>query len=414
MKSCKTESWRALSLRDCVTFQTGKLNSNAARVNGAYPFFTCSQETYRTDTFSFDTECVLLAGNNANGVYPLKYFKGKFDAYQRTYVICSTDVEKLDNRYLYFALRLKLELLRSISTGAATKFLTLKILDDIRLELPPIQVQRRITSILSAYDDLIGNNTRRITILEEMSSMIYREWFLNFRFPGHGKVKMVESDVGLIPHGWRNVTIGDIATIDRGRSYKGTELVDDGGMPFLNLKCIERGGGFRYDGIKRFDGQYKSTQTAAAGDIVVAVTDMTQERRLVARAARVPRIKEPLSVLSMDLVKVTPRPEAAISKEFLYASLRFSDFGDRVKEHANGVNVLHLNPVRIAEFSVCVAPEPLVQSFSRLAAAIFEMVDVLNLQNANLRRTRDLLLPKLVSGEVSVEQFEADAVAQGV
>ena len=80
-------AWQTAKLGDLVSFKTGKLDSNAAVPNGDYPFFTCSQETLRTNTFSFDTECVLLAGNNANGIYPLKYFHGKFDAYQRTYSI---------------------------------------------------------------------------------------------------------------------------------------------------------------------------------------------------------------------------------------------------------------------------------------------------------------------------------------
>jgi len=76
--------WRTEKLGDIARFKTGKLDSNAAVLGGKYPFFTCSQETLRTNTFSFDTECVLLAGNNAAGIFPLKYFDGKFDAYQRT------------------------------------------------------------------------------------------------------------------------------------------------------------------------------------------------------------------------------------------------------------------------------------------------------------------------------------------
>src|SRR5712692_2130742 len=99
MTSNRTE----FRLRDLVSFRTGKLDSNAAKPDGEYPFFTCSQQTLRTDTYSFDTECVLLAGNNANGIYPLKYYNGKFDAYQRTYVITSRDSNILTTRFLYYA-----------------------------------------------------------------------------------------------------------------------------------------------------------------------------------------------------------------------------------------------------------------------------------------------------------------------
>ncbi len=168
-------AWRTMKLGELVAFKTGKLDSNAAVPNGDYPFFTCSQETLRTNTYSFDTECVLLAGNNANGIYPLKYFYGKFDAYQRTYVVKPRDSEQLTTKFLYYALRPKLSELRSFSTGAATKFLTLTILNETAIEVPTLSEQQRIADILSAYDELIENNQRRIRILEEMARSLYRE-----------------------------------------------------------------------------------------------------------------------------------------------------------------------------------------------------------------------------------------------
>ena len=140
---------------DVVSFKTGKLNSNAATTNGIYPFFTCSQVTFRTDTYSFDDECVLLGGNNANGIYPLKYFKGKFDAYQRTYVIRTLDNQILSNYYLFFTLQQKLDLFKRLSTGAATKFLTLTILKDIEIICPPISLQCKFSNLAS--NDLINN-----------------------------------------------------------------------------------------------------------------------------------------------------------------------------------------------------------------------------------------------------------------
>jgi type I restriction enzyme S subunit len=167
-------------LRELVTFKTGKLDSNAAVDGGDYPFFTCSQETLYTDTFSFDTECVLLAGNNANGIFPLKYFNGKFDAYQRTYVIRPIQTDLLNTKYLYYALRLKLEEFRSFSTGAATKFLTLTILNETTIQVPAVNLQRRISGILSAYDELIENSQQRIKLLESMARALYREWFVYF------------------------------------------------------------------------------------------------------------------------------------------------------------------------------------------------------------------------------------------
>lgn len=355
---------------------------------------------------------MLLAGNNANGVYPLKYFKGKFDAYQRTYVIRSTDAEKLDNRYLYFALRLKLELLRSISTGAATKFLTLKILDDIRLELPPIKVQRRIASILSAYDDLIENNTRRIKILEEMATMIYREWFVNFRFPGHEKFKMVESDIGAIPEGWKVRRLGELLTLDKGVSYSGAGLTKDG-IPMVNLKNIRPGGGFRRDATKPYSGDFKPRHTVKAGDVVVANTDLTQAGNVVASPALIPRLGNGTPILiSHHLYAV--RCLLNISSLFFYHLMLHENFRGFAKGFAVGTTVLGLPRKAILDFTFACPPESQIKSFAVQVSPLHELVETLNQQSDNLSRTRNLLLPKLVCVEIDVEHSDRDAIAQSV
>ena len=396
--------YQVLPLEGLVNFKTGKLNSNAAKHDGVYPFFTCSQETYRTDTWSFDGEYVLLAGNNTAGIYPLKYFNGKFDAYQRTYAINTLNEKKLNTRYLYYALRLQLELMKSISTGVATKFLTLSLLNSTQVPVPRIPTQRKIAAILSAYDDLIENNQRRIKILEEMAQNLYREWFVKFRFPGHENTRFVDSTLGRIPEGWQLSLISDIAIIHRGRSYKGTELSDKEGKPFINLKCIERDGGFRSSGLKRYTGVFQESQTVRAGEIVMAITDMTQERRIVARAGRVSRLDADFGVISMDLVRIASR--GRISETFLYALLRWSGFADEVKQHANGANVLHLLPDRINEYSFICPPAEIAELFGNNVLPILTLCESLEQRNVVLRRTRDLLLPKLISGEVDVSELD--------
>ncbi|MFH1008532.1 MAG: restriction endonuclease subunit S [Candidatus Latescibacterota bacterium] len=396
--------FQVLPLEGLVNFKTGKLNSNAAKPDGTFPFFTCSQETYRTDTWSFDGEYVLLAGNNAAGIYPLKYFNGKFDAYQRTYAINTIDENVLVTRYVYYALRLQLELMKSISTGVATKFLTLQLLNRTQIPVPPPPTQRKIAAILSAYDDLIENNLRRIKILEEMAQNLYREWFVKFRFPGYQLARFIDSPLGPIPEGWEVSSISDVAIIHRGRSYKGTELADEGGRPFINLKCIERDGGFRSSGIKRYTGLFKESQTVRAGEMVMAITDMTQERRIVARVGRVSRLDADFGVISMDLVRVASRGN--LSETYLYAMLRWSGFADEVKQHANGANVLHLLPDRIEEYRFVCPTSDIAARFGEIVLPMLSLCDSFELKNTTLRRTRDLLLPRLISGEVDVSALD--------
>lgn len=280
----------------------------------------------------------------------------------------------------------------------------LDVIKNVNLMVPPLCIQQKIASILSAYDNLIENNNRRIKILEEMAQTIYDEWFIKFRFPGHSKAKMVKSALGEIPEEWEVKTVGEVASIYRGRSYRSEELAEQGGMPFLNLKNIERYGGFRENGLKNYNGQYKETQTAVAGDIVIAVTDMTQERMIVARAARVPNIGFHKFVYSMDLVKVLPHD--ATEGEFLYGMFKYSQFPDIVKEQANGVNVLHLSPDRIVEYKLVLPPKVIRAQYAEISRPIYSLTDNLKMRNTNLQQTRDLLLPRLISGELDVENLD--------
>jgi len=150
--------------------------------------------------------------------------------------------------------------------GATMPNLNTTIIRNIPITYPSLSTQTTIAKILSAYVDLIENDTRRIQILEEMASRVYREWFVHFRFPGNANVKMVNSDFGMIPEGWKVKRVDEVSSIYRGRSYKSSELT--AGLPFLNLKNVKRGGGFRYDGLKQYSGIYKETQIAYPGDII--------------------------------------------------------------------------------------------------------------------------------------------------
>ena len=302
-----------------------------------------------------------------------------------------------DIHYFYYALR-NVDL---SNYGYERHF---KYLKKEEIEVPPLPEQRRIAGILSAYDDLIENNQRRVRILEEMARSLYGEWFVHFHYPGHESVPLVESPLGQIPQGWEVKKLGDVAATFRGRSYRSVDLADEGGVPFLNLKCLDRDGGFRRSGLKRYVGEFKEAHLARKGDIVMAVTDMTQERRIVARAALVPSLDNEFGVFSMDLVRIEPKGE--MPKSFLYSFFRYSSFADEVKQHANGANVLHLSPERITDFRFSVPPVDLMEHFVRFVAPTLERMDVLQNQTANLRRTRDLLLPRLLSGQINVDPTE--------
>ena len=153
-------AWDLKKLQYVCDFTTGRLNSNKAVKDGQYPFFTCAQETYQIDTYSFDQKAILLAGNNAAGKYSVKYFEGKFDAYQRTYVISVKDEKILDYYFLKEFLNTQLNELRNYSVGTNTQFLTIKLLNNLLMPLPDIDEQKKITDILSSVNAKIFTNQK--------------------------------------------------------------------------------------------------------------------------------------------------------------------------------------------------------------------------------------------------------------
>jgi type I restriction enzyme S subunit len=313
----------------------------------------------------------------------------------------------IDSRYLYYLVISPdfQSLAIGTKTGSAQPFLGLSQLRSHRIRYHrDLPIQRRIAGILSAYDELIENSQRRIKILEAMARALYREWFVHFRFPGHENVPLVPSSMGPIPQGWEVKKVREVADTFRGRSYRSVDLAEEGGLPFLNLKCLDRDGGFRRTGLKRYTGDFKGIHVAKKGDIVMAVTDMTQERRIVARAALVPTLDNEFGIYSMDLVRIEPKSE--LPKIFFYSFLRYSSFADEVKEHANGANVLHLSPDRITDYRCMVPPSDLMHRFETFVAPVVEEIDILANQTDNLRRTRDLLLPRLLSGQIDVESLD--------
>lgn len=385
-------------LGELVTFKTGKLDSNAAVQDGDYPFFTCSQETLRTNTYSFDTECVLLAGNNANGIFPLKYFKGKFDAYQRTYIVRPRDTNVLTTKFLYYALRLKLAEFRSLSTGAATKFLTLTILNETEIQAPPLPIQQRIAGILSAYDELIENNQQRIKILESMARSLYREWFVHFRFPGHENHPRVASQLGEVPQGWVYTTFSQAAVFengDRGKNYpSGSDFVVEG-IPFINAGHLAEGAidltGMNYILGEKF-AQLRSGKIRK-GDLLFCL------RGSPGRTARTAGLCRGAIASSLVIIRPTERANEA----FLYYTLS-GEIGKRmVTELNNGAAQPNVSVGSVQKYPILLPPVELLADYAKLVEPIWKHTEILRDQLSNLRKQRDLLLPRLLSGQIEVE-----------
>ena len=293
--------------------------------------------------------------------------------------------------------------IKSVFTGVNVPHISSGQIASFTYYQPNMSIQHKIASILSAYDDLIENNNRRIQILEEMAQRIYREWFVHFRFPGHENVKMVDSQLGKIPEGWEVRRLSDKYSIQKGLSYRSKDLVESGGIPMINLKNINKGGGFRSDGAKYYVGEFKETHEVRTGDVIVAVTDMTADRYIAGRAARIP-LSKTKAIISTDLVRIEPLEE--ISQGYTYGLFRFSTLPLYLKEFATGTNVQHLSPSSISIQKIVVPPKSLQDKYGFILENTYELADNLDSKNLTLRKTRDLLLPRLISGRLDVENLD--------
>lgn len=314
---------------------------------------------------------------------------------QRT-VLIRPNKELVDPNYLVYYLLTPHQQYKLLGTanGATVAHVNLPIIRNLSVDLPSIEKQRKTAKILSAYDDLIENNQKQIKLLEEAAQRLYKEWFVDLRFPGYENTPINNG----VPQGWEKSVFSDILTFVRGKSYTSKELSENDGVLMVNLKNIKAFGGYKRNAEKRFTGVYKEEQLLVDGDVVMGVTDMTQERRLVGHVALVPSFNEKVT-FSMDLIKLIP---FSVSKSYLYCTLRYGGHSEQIAPLANGVNVLHLKPEAIMKMEMLVPDKLTMRVFDVQFEAMRLKIEALEKQCNLAVQARDRLLPKLMSSELEV------------
>lgn len=313
---------------------------------------------------------------------------------QRTVLIRpnKTMVDPAYLTYLLLAPKQQYNLLGT-ANGATVAHVNMPTIRNLKIELPELKVQRRIGSILSRYDSLIENYQKQIKLLEEAAQRLYKEWFVDLRFPGYENTKMMDG----LPEGWERKPLKEVFSYVRGKSYTTSELSEEGCL-MVNLKNIQSFGGYKRGAEKRFVGAYKQKQTLKKGDLVMGVTDMTQERRLVGHVALIPDFNESVT-FSMDLIKLVP---FNVPTSFLYCAMRYGEISKQISPLANGVNVLHLKPEAMMGIVMLVPCKELVEKFCLLVDETINKILNNQSQIRLLAEARDRLLPKLMGGEITI------------
>ena len=362
--------WKRYKLSEIADFTTGKLNSNAAVNNGKYPFFTCAPEPLKIDTYKFDTEAIILAGNNAEGNFHISFFKGKFNAYQRTYVITTKDDNISDIRYLYYALGRCLTDFKNISQGTATKFLTAKILSNFEILLPPIFIQKRIVSVLCDLDDKIELNNKINNNLEQQAQAIFKSWFVDFEPYGKN-----------MPKEWSNLTLGQVSVMGAGGDKPKTVSpikTDICPYPIYSNGLSEEGLYGYTDNPKIYD---ESVTVSARGTIGFVCLRHTPY---------VPIVR---------LVTLIPNTEI-ISAKYLYLYLK------QLHIMGTGTTQQQLTVPDFQKTEIMVPDFETMTIFTDIVSPLYNTIWANQLENQRLSELRDTLLPKLMSGELDVSEID--------
>lgn len=328
---------------------------------------------------------------------------------------------EVDPLYLHYYLRDEavIEGIANQAIGATMPNLNTSILRGIEIRFPLRSEQRRITSILSAYDDLIQNNTRRIAILEEMARCLYEEWFVRFRFPGHGSVRMVESGLGPTPEGWERLPLGLFVEHHIGGGWGQAESSDEftvpayvirgTDIPDVRVSCIGRAP-LRYHTASNFQ-----SRKIQARDIVFEVSGGSKDQP-VGRAVMVgerllAQLSEPVICASFcRLVRVNA---SLLLPELLrFHFERIYKNREIMQYQTQSTGITNFKFAVFLEKELVLKPTPAVQEkFSSAVRPMLDLVEALGIKNANLRTTRDLLLAKLISGELDVSALsEPEAI----
>lgn len=291
---------------------------------------------------------------------------------------------KLNSKYLYYWLFSdfgKAPLL-ACAIGSSQGAITIDILNRFKITCPDRKIQDVIVSVLSRYDELIEINNKRIKLLEQAAEIYFR--------------KSYESEIK--NKNTSTIRLKEILSFTRGLSYSSEEIDCDEGINLVNLKNIQAYGGFRRDGNKLYNGEYKERQLVQQGDLIMGVTDMTQDRRTVGSVALVPFINGK-SVISADLIKIISN----INKSFLYCLFRYGNVSKYISQFANGANVLHLKPETVLKIKIQMPNEHFISSFIKIINPMLEEIELLNQKNEILVKQRDLLLPRLMNGKLEVK-----------
>lgn len=337
--------------------------------------------------------------------------------FSRSVGIIKPSRTKLNAKYLhyFFMLQSTQKRIQKIATGGVQKHFYIADMEDFQIYLPDINQQDTVASLLGAIDDKIALNKKLCAELEETAQLIYDYWFTQFDFPDEngnpyrssgGKMVYNETLKREIPEGWEAVKVLELASIEKGISYKSQDLLGNG-IPMLNLASFDVSSTYKASGLKTYSGIPKASKLLAPFDLLMCATqqtpiDPTGKADVVGKAFLVPDIFTDDVTFSTDLAKLSTPDERY--RYILAALFKRSEIHRHIAGFASGTKIKHLDIAGALDFHIPLPPQNslLLTSYSSLAKQISKQTSGLIRQCQDLTALRDWLLPMLMNGQVKV------------
>jgi type I restriction enzyme S subunit len=333
---------------------------------------------------------------------------------------------KVYPRFLFALLRTRSvqEQIEQLHVGTMIPHFKKGDFDKLLLRLPSRKSQEFIGDLYFDLSFKIELNRQRNRTLEAMARALFQSWFVDFdpvKAKAAGKQhpglkpeiaalfpnRFEESALGIIPKGWVVTTMGDEVNASKGLSYKGSCLALPGeGVPMHNLNSVYEGGGYKHEGLKWYSGEYRESHTLQPGDVIVTNTEQGFEHRLIGYAAIVPKRYGAMGIFSHHVFRLQSKPNSYLPSWYFYLLLRTPVFHDIVAGHSNGTTVNMLPADGLQKPKIVRPPRGLIEIFTKLFDPISVRLELLIEENECLTALRDMLLPKLVSGELRIPDAE--------
>ena len=388
---------KSYTLKDACYITTGKLDANQSIKNGIYPFFTCAEFPDAINTYAFDCDAVLVAGNNARGNFHVNRYKGKFNAYQRTYVL--TSKENFDIDFIFYSLKLELKRLKEKSQGSQTKFLTLPILQNIHFSSILINEQKSIAAVLSALDKKIALNKQINARLEEMAKTLYDYWFVQFDFPdakgkpyksSGGEMVFDETLKREIPKGWEVKSLKDVL-VNCSDNIKSEDLTSN--MPYTPIDSLPMRK-MTFSDFQKIENARTSLIRYSFNDILIGAMRVYFHRVCIA----------PFDGITRSTTIVL-KPKKQNHLPFLYQLCNEEKTINFASKVSIGTQQPYVNWVNgLAEYKFAMPNLELIEKYSIKIMPLIKSVIAREKQNYQLTQLRDFLLPMLINGQVSVAE----------